>query len=195
VLTDLFLNTEGNSIPLEPLCSALKETCIPLAARRILRLQVRDSTITTSDDLLTEFDLCIGLLFKPLRHHLNHIAVSKYHVSSIWKLVLKSLEDFFVDDETHENYEGGQEFIPIALKSSMATHVYQHLQNAVFVLMSAEIIVVESNTSDDLTALTWASVIKMGVNSETLAEWKEKSPTSQNVAIESDCGEIPKPRT
>jgi hypothetical protein len=184
VLTDLFLNTQGYLIPLEPLCTVLKETCIPLAARRILRLQVRDLSITNSDDLLTEFDLCIGLLFKPLRHHLNQISVSKDNFSSIWKLVLHSLENFFIDDEINDNYEGAQEVIPVAIKSSMATHVYEHLHNAIVFLMSAEIIGAESSVPDDLTTITWTSIGKMGVDYDTMQEWKSRTSPSQNVGNE-----------
>jgi hypothetical protein len=71
--------------------------------------------VHSSDELMIEFELCIGLIFKPLRHHLpNLLAASsssssagvvtggggggdKNGILSVWKSILSALEELLGD--------------------------------------------------------------------------------------------------
>jgi hypothetical protein len=138
-LTDLFLKKHqpppppSNSggapagsigIPTDQLCLILSEICIPLAGRRIVQLQrysnSRDVSITSIDQLMMEFELCIGLIFKPLRQHIHSIiamtsttvAAPNGYLSLVWMTVLSVLEHLFIPsnattiemDPTDEDY-------------------------------------------------------------------------------------------
>lgn len=140
-----------------------------------MRLQFRDPSITSPDELLTEFDLCIGLLFKPLRHHLNEIVESEGNFSSIWKSVLKVLEDFSHSRDSDDNGEERREVISAKLKSTMAMHMHEHLQNTVIFLMSAGVLLAESSSPGDITSLTWDAASRMGISEESLQEWKNRA--------------------
>lgn len=175
VLTDLFLDKEGAVVPCEPLSGALREVCLPLAGRRIMRLQWRDPTITSSDELLAEFELCIGLIFKPFRHHLTHILEPAGNLFSIWKLVLKVLEDLAQDHEEEDLFQEKSEVIPDHLKAVMVNRGHEHLHNAVLVLISEGVLVGDSSHRNDITSFTWDSAARMGVSEATLLQWKKQA--------------------
>jgi hypothetical protein len=105
----------STTIPADQLCIVLSEICIPVAGRRIVQLQIhRDPSIVSTDQLMMEFELCIGLIFKPLRHHIHHIlqcnsggssrsssisstSSSTSYLPVIWLSVLSVLEDLLCD--------------------------------------------------------------------------------------------------
>jgi hypothetical protein len=173
-LTDLFLkkhqqqqqSDSGNSsiasicIPTDQLCLVLSEICIPLAGRRIVQLQRysnnNDKSITSIDQLMMEFELCIGLIFKPLRQHLHSIistttitiTAPNGYLSMVWMAVLKVLENLFspsnaatfnadpTDDECDASPHNQSSVLSDELIATMNSLAKEHLQSAIQVLIS-----------------------------------------------------------
>lgn len=177
ILTDLFLKKQqqqqSNSatssvpapiscIPTDQLCMILSEVCIPLAGRRIVQLQKysngKDVSITSTDQLMMEFELCIGLIFKPLRQHLPNIiatapstttvAVPNGYLTLVWMAVLSVLENLFspsntttiendpTDDEYSNNHYHQSNVLSDELITTMNSLAKEHLQSAVNALVS-----------------------------------------------------------
>ena len=176
MLTDLFLQRQGSLIPPEQLCAVLSEVCVPLAGRRILSLQLRDPSIETTDQLMMEFELCIGLIFKPLRHHSQSLKESGSSLPSIWQSVLVVLEDLLGDKRSVSPLpEECRDHIPESLKKTMDSLANEHLQNAIKVLLSTGVLFADSKAPGDLTAITWESVSRMGVSDGAVQEWKQQA--------------------
>jgi len=180
MLTDLFLQRRGSLIPPAQLCTALSEVCVPLAGRRILSLQLRDPSIETTDQLMMEFELCIGLIFKPLRHHSQKLKENGGSLPSIWQSVLVVLEQLLGDKHTSSPPpEERGEHIPENLKKTMESLANEHLQNAIKVLLSAGVLFADSKAPGDLTAITWESVSRMGVSDGAVQEWKRQAVSEE----------------
>ena len=176
MLTGLFLQRQGESIPSEQLCAVLSEVCVPLAGRRILRLQMRDPSIETTDQLMMEFELCIGLIFKPLRHHCKSLVESGGSLPSIWQSVLLVLEELLSAKEpTSSSPDEPEELIPDNLKATMDSLANEHLQSAIQGLLSTGVLSADSKSPGDLTSITWASVSRMGVSDGEVQEWKQRA--------------------
>lgn len=168
MLTDLLIHNRGKVIPSEQLCKALSEVCVPMAGRRIMRLQIRDPSVATTDQLMMEFELCIGLIFKPFRHHLKSFGDSSF--PSVWKAILDALEELLA---TKENTVLGDEpSIPVQLKNTMNSLANEHLQNAVQILLTGGFL----DSKNDLTKATWESLCRMGL-SDTFEQLKQKKST------------------
>lgn len=175
MLTDLFLQRQGSLIPPGQLCTALSEVCVPLAGRRILNLQLRDPSIETTDQLMMEFELCIGLIFKPLRHHSKKLKDNGGSLPSIWQSVLVVLEELLGNKHATSPLEERREHIPENLKKTMDSLANEHLQNAIKVLLSTGVLFADSKAPGDLTAITWESVSRMGVSDGAVQEWKQQA--------------------
>ena len=174
MLTDLFLDKHGTLVPINYLCGALSEVCVPLAGRCIVRLQMGDTVAKNADELMIEFELSIGLIFKPLRHHLKTVLDAGGSLSSIWKSVLKVLEELLNDNEPKGADSPGErhQVIPQKLKKTMNGLVNEHLQNAIMFLIQAGVLLSDPKAPDDITAITWESVGRMGVSEGSLKKWK-----------------------
>lgn len=220
ILTDLFLkkhqsqqqqsSTTGSAsvsntigIPTDQLCLVLSEICIPLAGRRIVQLQnysnsSKDVSITSIDQLMMEFELCIGLIFKPLRQHLPSIIVTtdttvaapNGYLTLVWSAVLSVLEHLFSPshtasvehDPTADEYNTNHHHNPpihsavlsdelIATMNSLAK---EHLQSAIQVLVSLGVLsfpTSEPSNEASLTTQTWKSVRKMGITDKEIQQW------------------------
>jgi hypothetical protein len=174
-LTDLFLDKEGRQIPLEPLCTALRDICLPLGGRRIVRLQMRDPSIASADELMTEFELCVGLIFKPFRHHLRTIMESEDNLVIIWKFILQVMEDLVRGPENKEDFDARSDGIQESLKAAMIKVAHEHFQNSIIVLSSAGVLTDNSAALGDLTFLTWDAASRMGINDKSLKDWKNQA--------------------
>jgi hypothetical protein len=148
------------------LSKALSEVCVPMAGRRILRLQIRDPSVETTDQLMMEFELCIGLIFKPLRHHLK--AFDSVSIPSVWKSVLCVLEELLGEKKASITDEPS---IPAKLKNTMNGLANEHLQSAIQILLSNGFL----DAKSDMTNFTWESVSRMGVSEGEVEAWKQKA--------------------
>jgi hypothetical protein len=175
MLTDLFIHNRGQMIPTEQLSKALSEVCVPMAGRRILRLQIRDPSVETTDQLMMEFELCIGLIFKPLRHHLK--AFDSVSIPSVWKSVLCALEDLLGETNAPITDEPS---IPAKLKKTMHSLANEHLHSAIQILLSSGLL----DAKSDMTTFTWESVSRMGVSDGEVEAWKQKATAETSEATE-----------
>lgn len=176
MLTDLFLENRG-VVPTSQMSGVLSEVCVPLAGRRIIGLQMGETVTTQSTDaLMIEFELCIGLIFKPFRYHLKMVEDegSARCLPMIWKSVLQVLEDVFQQNEAR-NPEDQAPAIPKKLKATMHQLANEHLQSAVTGLINSGVLLSDGNTPGDISDLTWTSIGKMGLPESAVAEWREKA--------------------
>jgi len=155
---------------------ALSDVCVPLAGRCIVDLQMSEGRIHSSDELMIEFELCIGLIFKPLRHHLQNVIASEPTggLPSIWKSVLSVLEELLGDDRGESSPEK-QKVVPEGLILTMQNLANEHLRNAIIVLISAGVLMPDSSAPMDVTSMTIESVGKMGISEAALREWKQEA--------------------
>lgn len=178
MLTDIFLDKNMGSVPPSNLCVVLSEVCIPLAGRCILKLQMGEGRFHSADELMIEFELCIGLTFKPLRHHLQNVIASgpMDNVASIWKSVLSVLEELLSEDRGDSSPEK-QTVVPEGLRATMHNLANEHLRNALMVLMSAGVIM-SDKSSGDITSITIESVGRMGISEASLQEWRDAAESN-----------------
>lgn len=171
MLTDLFLEKQAGFIPISHLCDSLGEQCIPLAGRGIVELREGRIKIENTDELMIELELCIGLIFKPLRHHLKDVVSEGEEILLlVWKPILNALTDILSDPSSNGAKEAG---LPAkALRSSNELTV-EHLRNVVHVLTDFDILKAEPQSQDDITQLTWDAIESMPPCKDFVKEWKE----------------------
>lgn len=176
MLTDLFVDNQGASIPSKHLCSALSEVCVPLAGRCIYRLKLGDESVQSTDMLMIEYELCIGLIFKPLRHYLKSTPPPDGQSSlfSIWKSILSVLEEFLGSGRQTDQQEGFA--IPARIKNTMDSLANEHLQNSIIFLLSLGVI--QNNKSSEMNSFTWDSVERMGYSEKSVREWIEAATSN-----------------
>jgi hypothetical protein len=193
----------------DQLCAVLCELCIPVAGRRIVQLQhYKDTSVVTTDQLMMEFELCIGLIFKPLRHHIHHIIDcstdddvtnhgKKENLPSIWFSVLSVLETFFcsksqvhLHDEVSDEFNSRMPHVVISdeLKATMCSLAHEHLQSAVQTLLLMGVLNPKPIDAEDLfTQKTWESVWRMGISEAEVQQWKQQAMLiSKNEVASSD---------
>jgi hypothetical protein len=178
MLTDLFLDKRGSLVPTKHLCRVLSELCVPLAGRCIVRLQIGGRTVET-DELMIEFELCIGLIFKPLRHHWQSVLATGGGLSSIWQSILAVLEELLREDENGSSVSEPRKKISEKLKATMNDLANEHFQNAIMVLISAGVLLADSKSPGDISAITWESVGRMGISEGSVVEWKQAASEAQ----------------
>ncbi len=174
MLTDSFLENQGGLIPIVHICQALGQICIPLAGRRIAELLNNRDEAETQDEDMIELELCIGLIFKPLRHHVQNIVNEGTHaLMTLWKPTLDVLKIVFNEpisvDSTAENGADDtkykfQPFNELAL---------EHLRNVIMVLINYDVIHAAPHEDGDITSLTWSAVAEMECCKKFLEEWKQ----------------------
>lgn len=172
MLTDVFVDKQDAPVPIESVCSVLSEVCVPLAGRSVIRLQTGLDGTSSTDELMIEFELCIGLVFKPLRHNLKSFIASgstNSNLLAVWRAVLTVIEELLGTSKTNPDEEGS---LPDSLRKTMQDLATEHLQNAIQVLMSYGAIFSEPKTPNDLSSITWDSVSRMGIGAETVESWK-----------------------
>jgi hypothetical protein len=182
MLTDAFLDKRGGLIPVHHLCSALGELCIPLAGRRVISLRENGANIENFDELMIELELCIGLIFKPLRHHLRNVANEDGVVLlSLWKPVLVVLKDMLRNPstDTGSTTEGKRTMTSGRVLDATNELAIEHLRNVVMVLIGFGVLKAEPQAPDDISALTWDSVGKIDSCKSFLDEWKLAASSSQ----------------
>ena len=130
----------------------------------------------TTDALMIEFELCIGLIFKPLRHHLKSVLSTEPETSSavIWKSVLQVLEEVFQQREPPTDDEM-RVALPKALKATMNQLANEHLQNAITVLIGSGVLLSDRKAPGDITDLTWSAIGRMGIPESAVNEWRQKA--------------------
>jgi hypothetical protein len=169
LLTNLHLDRRGSFIPYNHLSASLSDVCVPLAGRCISKLQAGERLVGTADELMIEFELCIGLMFKPMRHHLTALSDGPEMLAIVWKSVLVVLEDILGGRENDQ-----KQLIPASLQTTMHSLANEHLRNAVVVLFSSGFLQTgDKSAPGDMASFTWESIQRMGVQGAILQEWKK----------------------
>lgn len=126
---------------------------------------------------MIEFELCIGLIFKPLRHHMK--AVLQFGniggLASVWESVLSVLEDLLSDEKRSQSVDDKRIGLPDSIKSTMDNLANEHLQNAISILLGAGVIFPDAKTPGDISSITWDAVKRMGIADKAVAEWKKSA--------------------
>eukprot|EP00934_Nitzschia_sp_Nitz4_P000778 Nitzschia sp. Nitz4//scaffold170_size48074//15496//20557//NITZ4_007104-RA/size48074-snap-gene-0.36-mRNA-1//1//CDS//3329538637//778//frame0 len=170
VLTDTFLENDGSLIPVSQVSAALANLCIPLARDRILELRATTDFDEDYKDLQTEMELCVSLLFKPLRHHIKNVLNEGVDaLQMLWTPILGILQEIFADAQI-ETSENGDESNDTLQSNELAL---EHLRNVVMVLISYDILQAEPNAEDDISASTWKAISNIPYCSAHVEEWKQ----------------------
>lgn len=171
MLTDSFLSKQGGFIPISHLCDALGKLCIPLAGRGIIELREGRVEVDSFDELMIELELCIGLIFKPLRHHLKYVvSEGDEALTLLWKPILELLTEILKDPtKSALNDEEG----PNQALESTNELIIEHLRSAIVVLIGFGVLKAEPETAGDFTAYTWEAVSSMDACKSLLPEWKK----------------------
>jgi len=171
MLTDSFLDKQAGFIPISHLCDSLGKLCIPLAGRGIVELREGRIKIESIDELMIELELCIGLIFKPLRHHLKYVeGQGEEALLSIWKPILDVLKDVLSDPSSNGSKEA---LLPAEVLRSTNELTVEHLRNVITVLTDLSILQAESESPNDITQLTWDAIEGLAPCKEFVKEWKE----------------------
>ncbi|GAX15268.1 hypothetical protein FisN_1Hh705 [Fistulifera solaris] len=170
MLTNLILDRQVGLVPLSEICGVLTDICVPLAGRCITRLQFGNGAKSSSDELMIEFELCIGLIFKPLRHHVRDVIDSGSSISPIWKSVLLVLEDFLTE-KNEPLVEEERQPISKHLKKTMNDLLNEHFQNAITLLAAAGVLLQDPKSSNDISTITREAATRMGINENSLQQW------------------------
>ena len=174
MLTDSFLDKRGSEAPPNHLCSALIEVCIPLASKRIVDLRSGNTEVDRADELMIEFELCIKLIFKPLRHHVRRVADTNGSVITVWKSVLGGLEELLRDEKpTVPQTPDRRPLVSAELAMTMSELANEHLRGAIMFLVNSGLLSSDAKSPAEMTTVTWESVGKMGFCKNFVDEWKE----------------------
>jgi hypothetical protein len=189
MLTDSFLDKRGGLLPVEILCEVLGNVCIPLAGKRIMELRADDIYPENLDTMMIELELCIGLIFKPLRHHVKTILNEDPAVLlALWAPTLGVLREVLKEPSAQNVSIPGSENGESPSRKIIQTAnelTLEHLRNVIMVLISFRVLKGEEESPDDLTAQTWKAISEMGYCKPYLNEWKQAA-----ISQHDDAGEI-----
>jgi len=135
-----------------------------------------DAQVEGADELMIEFELCIKLIFKPFRHHVNRAVAVDGDILPLWKCILNVLEDLLRDrtSRSPDSSPNGKKLMSDELCRSMNELASEHLQNAImFLVKNRQIVGPDATSPGDLTTITWESVSRMGVCQKYLGQWLE----------------------
>ena len=181
MLTDSFLDKRGGLLPVGIVCEVLGNVCIPLAGKRIVQLRTGEIYPEGLDAIMIELELCIGLIFKPLRHHMKTIVnLDPIVLLALWAPTLGVLKEILKEPELKPGADDGNSASHKIVQSTNELTL-EHLRNVVMVLISFGILKGEEEFPDDLTAQTWTAISEMDYCKSFLDEWKQaaiKQPES-----------------
>jgi hypothetical protein len=174
MLTDSFLDKRSGLLPVQIVCDVLGKTCIPLAGMRII--EMRDAGVQPDhlDTMLIELELCVGLIFKPVRHHIKTIVNEGPSMfMAVWLPILKTLKEVMsgVTNDVVDK-DGSSRGVVI---QSLNELTMDHLRNVITVMISLGVLrVVEEGSvpEDDISHQTWMAISTMEFCKTAVAEWK-----------------------
>jgi hypothetical protein len=173
MLTDSLLDKRSGLVPVQIVCDVLGNTCIPLAGMRII--EMRDGKVHHDrlDTLLMELELCIGLIFKPVRHHIKTIVNEQPSLFiTVWLPILQTLKEVMSMGNNDVNMAGPSRD---ALIQSINELTMEHLRNMITVMISIGVLRAvgeESAPEDDISQQTWGAISTMEHCKTAVAEWK-----------------------
>jgi len=176
ILTDSFLDKEAGLLPVEILCEVLGKVCVPLAGDRIIKLRRGIRHPEQLDGMMAEVELCVSLIFKPLRHHMKTIVSERSSLLSVvWMPTLNVINAILAEDTLEDNPSSQT---PEGQKMIQATNelTIEHLKNVVMVLISFGVLetpLEASAESSSISSKTWTSMEEIIVLKKFVDEWKD----------------------
>jgi len=174
ILTDSFLDKQAGLLPAVILCEVLGKVCIPLAGERIIKLRRELSHPEQLDDMMVEVELCVSLIFKPLRHHMKSIInEGSSLLLALWISALTVTKDILAEDSLENNPLSKT---PVGEKMIQATNelITEHLKNVIMVLISLGVLKAtpEESADDSISSKTWSSIEETKYLKKFIDEWK-----------------------
>ena len=160
MLTDSFLDKQAGQLPVEILCEVLGDLCIPLAAERIKEIREGFTHDDQLEDTMVEVELCVSLVFKPLRHHMKIFIGKEPSVFlALWVPILNVVKEILEDNSgskqlTHDTRE----------------LTVEHLRNVIMVLGSFGAL--EGAADGSISTHTWTLIEQMEYCKKFVEEWK-----------------------
>ena len=153
-------------VPLEEICFALGRLCVPMAGRRVVELRDQASISDSIDDLVIEIELCVGLIFKPLRHYVQDlVGVGSDCVLSVWSPILDVLKPILSDPSDIEH--GSSKVFDSSRELTL-----EHFQNVIMVLINDGVLS-SQDAASDLTSITWKAIEEMEFCKPHLEAWQK----------------------
>ncbi|KAG7356851.1 RalF-like Dot/Icm system translocated protein [Nitzschia inconspicua] len=173
MLTDSFLDKRGGLIPIGIICDVLAETCTPMAGTRIV--EMRDGNLSPEhlDAMLIELELCIGLIFKPVRHHIKAVISADPPVlASLWFPTLDTLKMVMGEGSQDTGKDGSPRSVMVKTVNELTM---DHLRNIITVMISFGVLRSGEEGSvlkDDISEQTWNAISAMEFCRTAVAECK-----------------------
>jgi len=191
MLTDSFLDKQVGQLPVEILCEVLGKVCIPLSRERVRELRGGLTHADQLDATMVEVELCVSLIFKPLRHHMKIVIDKDPSVFlALWVPILNVIKEI-LEDVSIENNPLSKS--PSSQKMTHDTRelTIEHLRNVIMVLSSFGVLegAAEEYIDGSISAQTWSLIEEMGYCKKFVDEWKgaaAKSPSDNPVLPEEE---------
>ena len=165
MLTDSFLDKQAGQLPVEILCEVLGETCLPLAGERVKELRGGLTDDDQLDATMIEVELCVSLIFKPLRHHMKVVINEDPSVFlALWVPVLNVVKEILEDDA------GSTSPLSKKLAHDSRELTVEHLRNVIMVLGSFGVL--NGEMDGTISAQTWTLIEQMDYCKKYVDEWK-----------------------
>lgn len=178
MLTDSFLDKRTGLLPEEIVCDVLAKVCVPLAGVRIVEMRDGNVPLEHLDAMLMELELCIGLIFKPVRHHIKAIVDDPVLLASLWIPTLDTLKVYMGEGSQDKSKDGSPHSVVVKTINELTM---DHLRNIVTVLISFGVLRAGGN---EISEQTWKAISALEFCKTAVAEWKfaAASPPSDGVA-------------
>lgn len=170
MLTDSFLDKRSGLLPVEILCDVLAKVCIPLAGVRIVEMRDGEVHPNHLDTMLIELELCIGLIFKPVRHHIKTIVnEGPSDLTAVWIPTLDTLKKVMGEGSKDIKKDGSPRSVVIQTINELTM---DHLRNVITVMISFGVLKSGEEGQDDISEQTWKAISTMEHCKKAVVEWK-----------------------
>jgi len=191
MLTDSFLDKQADQIPAEILCEVLGKVCVPLAGDRVQELReglIHDDQLHAT---MVELELCVSLIFKPLRHNMKSVINRDPSVFlALWVSILNVIKGILENDSIENDLSSKS---PSNQKMTNDTRelTVEHLRNVIMVLSSFGVLkgATEEYTDGSISAQTWSLIEDIGYCKKFVDEWKSaaaKPPSDRSAGREDE---------
>jgi hypothetical protein len=175
----------------EILCEVLCKVCVPLAGERVQELR---EGLTHDDQLhatMVEVELCVSLIFKPLRHNMKTVINKDPSVFlALWVPILNVIKEILENDSI-ENDPLSRSPLNQNMTNDTRELTVEHLRNVIMVLSSFGVLkgATEEYTDGSISAQTWSLIEEMGYCKKVVDEWKSaaaKPPSDHSAEREEE---------
>mmetsp|Transcript_8685 Transcript_8685/g.20733 ORF Transcript_8685/g.20733 Transcript_8685/m.20733 type:complete len:917 (+) Transcript_8685:892-3642(+) len=184
MLTDSFLEKQADLLPSEILCELLGDAFIPLAGERVNELRHGLSRASQLDHMMVEVELCISLIFKPLRHHMKAVINNDPSAFlAVWIPALNCIKKML---EAHNVEDDSQAKLNQKMIDDTRELTTEHLSNIIMVLSSFGVL---DGADGSFSAQTWSLIDDIGYDKKYVEELKSaaaNSPADQSVAVKEE---------